>query len=608
MADNDLKVIVKAKELAVHSFKLTSNCNRYPKKYRHSLVDRIQLKSLDIYDTLFEANRINNVTNKRDRCEAITKAISSYAYFTTRVSIRGATGAAGAAGSDATVTKENIEAALGYTPANADDIPAGGDSIPDYVRTEAERVAKVVQSRQNANTITFLACSDIHYSSPDNASPITTAENIKEATTHMGQAMGIIREHVHIDFAAMLGDMVRDNGEADSDEIQAEVRFVNSCLHDGFAGIPVFRAEGNHDEAYESGVGLSADQVFANIHAWNTGATYGDRAAGYCYRDFEGVKLRVICLNSSEVSGSSMCLSAAQVSWLAEVLDLSEKEDDWCSLILSHHPLDFSRNGGVDPATTINAATGLIGTVHGHIHNFVVGDITGTEVKRIAIPNAVRDQENSYASTAIYDEGTKYTKTAGTAEDTSFCVVTIDLAARKIYADHYGAGYSREIDYTYKAPSGGYTNLVPTSIDPSSGAVYGVDYNGDGTADGYKNDVYGSGDGEGSSADTDCVLTGLIAYGNDVETPIYIMGADITTASHCRILGFDSNRSCYFQAAAGSAISTYFTVEVLDADRKYYKVTPIRSAITGQTDYLRFSLINADGGANLIVTIGEPIA
>ena len=76
MAENDLKVIVKAKELAVHSFKLTSNSNRYPKKYRHSLVDRIQLKSLDIYDTLLEANRINNVTNKQERCETITKAIT----------------------------------------------------------------------------------------------------------------------------------------------------------------------------------------------------------------------------------------------------------------------------------------------------------------------------------------------------------------------------------------------------------------------------------------------------------------------------------------------------------------------------------------------------
>ena len=75
MAETDLKVIVKAKELAVHSFKLTSNSNRYPKKYRHSLADRIQLRSLDIYDTLLEANRINNVTSKSLRCEAITRAI-----------------------------------------------------------------------------------------------------------------------------------------------------------------------------------------------------------------------------------------------------------------------------------------------------------------------------------------------------------------------------------------------------------------------------------------------------------------------------------------------------------------------------------------------------
>ena len=76
MADTDLKVIVKAKELAVHTLKLTSNCNRYPKKYRHSLVDKMQNKSLDIYTTLFEANRISNVTHKSARLEMITRAIA----------------------------------------------------------------------------------------------------------------------------------------------------------------------------------------------------------------------------------------------------------------------------------------------------------------------------------------------------------------------------------------------------------------------------------------------------------------------------------------------------------------------------------------------------
>ncbi len=76
MSDTDFKVIVKAKELALHSFKLASNSNRYPKKYRHSLCDKIQIKSLEIYELLFEANRINNNTDKKERCEVITKAIT----------------------------------------------------------------------------------------------------------------------------------------------------------------------------------------------------------------------------------------------------------------------------------------------------------------------------------------------------------------------------------------------------------------------------------------------------------------------------------------------------------------------------------------------------
>lgn len=59
MADTDLRVINKAIELMKHTYQLTSNCNRYPKKYRHSLVDRMQILSMDIYEFLPETNRIN---------------------------------------------------------------------------------------------------------------------------------------------------------------------------------------------------------------------------------------------------------------------------------------------------------------------------------------------------------------------------------------------------------------------------------------------------------------------------------------------------------------------------------------------------------------------
>ncbi len=75
MAD-DLKVIVKAKELVVHTLRITSNANRFPKKFRFSLVDRMQIKAMNIYESLLEANRTDIVRYKRDRLELQTKAIT----------------------------------------------------------------------------------------------------------------------------------------------------------------------------------------------------------------------------------------------------------------------------------------------------------------------------------------------------------------------------------------------------------------------------------------------------------------------------------------------------------------------------------------------------
>lgn len=77
MADNkELQVIIKAKELAKHTLILTSNANRYPKKYRFSLVDKMQNKCLDIYEALHEANRTDLNCYKRERSEMQTKAIT----------------------------------------------------------------------------------------------------------------------------------------------------------------------------------------------------------------------------------------------------------------------------------------------------------------------------------------------------------------------------------------------------------------------------------------------------------------------------------------------------------------------------------------------------
>lgn len=72
----ELRVILKAKELAKHTLIITSNCNRYPKKYRFSLIDKMQNKALEIYEHLYEANRTDLRLYPKERSELQTKAIT----------------------------------------------------------------------------------------------------------------------------------------------------------------------------------------------------------------------------------------------------------------------------------------------------------------------------------------------------------------------------------------------------------------------------------------------------------------------------------------------------------------------------------------------------
>ena len=76
MSNTELKVILKAKELTKHTFIKTCNVNHYPKKLRFSLVDKMQNKSLAIYEMLHEANRTDLKAYQRERLELQTKAIT----------------------------------------------------------------------------------------------------------------------------------------------------------------------------------------------------------------------------------------------------------------------------------------------------------------------------------------------------------------------------------------------------------------------------------------------------------------------------------------------------------------------------------------------------
>ena len=76
MKKEDFDIGNKAAELIRYTITITSNKKRYPPKYK-MLIERIQRLSLDIYEFVIDANRINLKTSQLERNRLQTKAITS---------------------------------------------------------------------------------------------------------------------------------------------------------------------------------------------------------------------------------------------------------------------------------------------------------------------------------------------------------------------------------------------------------------------------------------------------------------------------------------------------------------------------------------------------
>lgn len=335
------------------------------------------------------------------------------------------------------------------------------NTIPAYVVTEAESVIDRVVAAQGNRTFTFAAIGDFHYGE----------YSYLDGVRHACQALKYIDSRIKLDAVAVLGDFVDGYPDTGYNNAIADFKTINSIM-DGVRFAPNLRLAGNHD--YYS---VNKALTRRYINAYSDGATWGDISGGYYYRDFDGYKVRVICVNTVETGNDNIGVSVNQYNWFVKALNLSDKEDaeDWGILVLSHHPLDwYVMDSTYRFATILNAykngTSGTVGTVaydftggknaarlicnvHGHIHNFKVdrlyvgsaNNTTQTDVLRVCTPNAGYNRENHYSG--AWADATAYTKTKNSAKDTSFVVYCVDLDSCNIKAICYGAGYDREIFY-----------------------------------------------------------------------------------------------------------------------------------------------------------------
>lgn len=360
--------------------------------------------------------------------------------------------------------------------------------IPADIVAEAKRVANGMLSKIGSNALTFGVMSDMHEMGDGDHTDPVILERYRRANRNACQGMRLIADQVSLDFAANLGDLAWGSSSTTGEDLTASIVQAQRYMAPVMERVDCRMVPGNHDVDFADGF-VDSRMI-------------GGLVGSYGYQDFAQKKVRVIWLNTADTTDGTNAterISGEQLQWFAQTLDLSGKTDaaKWSIVILSHHPLDW---GSIKPAADclgayLNGAAysaahdgmtvsydysgknsaQVIGNFHGHVHCLKVGTISGTNAKRVAIPNACFGRSNEYGQggNTEFGETTTYSKSDdGTGKNTAFCLVSVDLDRKLIYADCFGAGYDRIISYgegevvTYQV-----SNDLRNAVNSNSAAV-----------------------------------------------------------------------------------------------------------------------------------------
>jgi hypothetical protein len=353
---------------------------------------------------------------------------------------------------------------------NSTNTTPSGEIIPQAVVTGASILVDKALSRADGNVLRFIIYSDAHQYN-ENA-------DITNGNIELGKAIGEVVNQIGVDFVSGIGDNAWASYQNTAEEVRAQIKQFNRYVYPHIKCEQILNCEGNHDDAVYSTIDNDGDgttssaekfslaETFSLIYAHNKNVVFDvdHYIDGYCYKDFEHLKVRVICLNTEQGTGDGGVVESYQIKWLDEVaLNMTDKPD-WQVVTLAHHPFSYgtsSLSAVVDIIDAfIKSGGNYIGHFHGHAHAFSVvkmqrnisGTYTDIDALEICIPNACFSRNNQYkgntnARLARYSTETTYNKTNEDGNRTSFNLVTVDLDNKIIYADNYGAGIDREISY-----------------------------------------------------------------------------------------------------------------------------------------------------------------
>ena len=353
---------------------------------------------------------------------------------------------------------------------NNTNTPTSGDAIPLNVVDEVSNLVNRALLRADGNILRFLIYSDVHHTNE--------YSDVLGGTKELGQAIGEVVNQIGVDFVSGLGDYCWAAYANTTETVKEQIKQFNRFVYPYVKGEQILNCEGNHDDAVYSiidndGDGktssaekLSLAETYSLIYSKNKNVIYDvdHYIDGYCYKDFEHLKVRVICLNSEQGTGDGGVIESYQLNWFKDVALNMTGKTDWQVITLAHHPLSYgttSLKSAVEIVDSfINNGGKYIGHFHGHAHaysvvkmqKYVNGSYVDINAWEICIPNACYSRNNQYKGNSNerlvrYSTETTYNKSNMDGKRTSFNIITVDLDNKIIYADYYGVGIDRQISY-----------------------------------------------------------------------------------------------------------------------------------------------------------------
>ena len=253
--------------------------------------------------------------------------------------------------------------------------------IEEYIKKDIDKASernitefshKIAEGRNKAS-FSFLFATDLHYKSNEKLT-FGTMKKLRE--------MVMCAELTKPDLFVLNGDLT--DGHSEKSVILSEL----SALFDNLKAleIPIIINKGNHDSATWFAYGAKSSEYIKNAE-WNEIISKITKRSerGYGYLDFDMKKIRIVYLNTSDITdetdelgriASSNCqqwhlgMSKEQICWLGDVL--SDCPKGYGVIFFSHYiPFgDNVENGGQvwDMIKDFNSENRVLAYMYGHKH------------------------------------------------------------------------------------------------------------------------------------------------------------------------------------------------------------------------------------------------